>query len=212
MEEATDMRSFAIFACALMVFGCLAGLGAALDPLDKSDKDADPDRDNLKNWQEFLYGTDPNDPDSDQGGCYDGWEVWYETHRAVTINTDRVIISQDYHFDPNYMDDDGYVAPWKNQVELIQVRDGDANVAVNDPDNDGWNNLHEFYIGSDPTNPNTDGDGYNLDSADPDPLVDNDPPVVPPGPGNGGPGSGEGVGGAAGMGMGNGGGGSGVAE
>jgi len=195
-----DMKKFAMFAGLLMITIAFTGLAAALDPLDKADAKADPDRDGLKNWEEYTYGTDPNDPDSDGAGAYDGWEVWYENHRGVDSNANG-IISESYHFDANYAGDEGLVA---NVHTLLQVRDADASVNVNDPDNDGWNNLHEFLVGSDPTNPNTDGDVYCQDSADPDPLVSNGNDGT--GPGNGGPGSGQG----AGMGSGNGGSGSGI--
>jgi hypothetical protein len=37
--------------------------------------EADPDGDELNNLSEFLYGTDPRDPDSDDDTLLDGWEV-----------------------------------------------------------------------------------------------------------------------------------------
>jgi hypothetical protein len=42
---------------------------------DVGDKAADPDGDKLDNLAEFGEGTDPLDPDTDGGGCWDGWEV-----------------------------------------------------------------------------------------------------------------------------------------
>ena len=142
--------------------------GLAQNPANGIDPKADTDRDGLTNLQEYQWGTDPNNPDSDGGGAYDGWEVWYETHRAVDLKTHTPYISADFHFDPNSAKDEGVV----NKQYLVQVMDQDANKLVNDPDGDGWNNLHEFLVGTDPTNPNTDGDQYK-DSADPDPLLSN---------------------------------------
>jgi hypothetical protein len=47
----------------------------AWGPMDPSDTDADPDSDGLGNLDEFIHGTNPMDPDTDKGGCPDGWEV-----------------------------------------------------------------------------------------------------------------------------------------
>jgi hypothetical protein len=185
-------RKFAIFVSLLMIIGSCMGAAYALDPLDDADADADPDRDGLSNAQEFVYGTDPTNPDSDGAGAYDGWEIWYEYHRAIDSGANEYV-SAGYHFDANSMQDEGVV---ENVHTLLQVRDNDASVNVNDPDNDGWNNLHEFWVGSDPTNPNTDGDCYDTDSVDPDPLISNggiETPDERP-QGNGGGGSGVGLG------------------
>ncbi len=43
--------------------------------LDPSDADDDPDGDRLLNLQEYKYGTDPHNPDTDFGGVKDGVEV-----------------------------------------------------------------------------------------------------------------------------------------
>ena len=191
----SNLRLISMFVSLLMIVGSFSGMALALDPLDGGDAEADPDRDGLDNAKEFVYGTDPNDPDSDGAGAFDGWEVWYDQHRAVDVDG-FPLISSTYHFDANNPLDEGIVA---NVHQIIQVRDNDASVNVNDPDGDGWNNYHEYIVGSDPTNPNTDQDCYDLDSADPDPLVSNggiDTPEDRPN-GNGGGGSGEGIGLAA---------------
>ncbi len=43
-----------------------------LDPLNAADAGADGDQDGLVNLEEFLAGSDPNDPDSDGDGIVDG--------------------------------------------------------------------------------------------------------------------------------------------
>ena len=58
-----------------MVFVSFAGIAYAVDPLDDGDAYGDPDHDGVSNVQEFEWGTDPNNPDSDNDGIPDGWEI-----------------------------------------------------------------------------------------------------------------------------------------
>jgi hypothetical protein len=51
-------------------------------------------------------------------------------------------------------------------------------------DQDGWDTLQEYKAGTDPTNPDTDGDG-RMDDVDPNPLIP-DPKDGPGGGGNSG--------------------------
>ncbi len=46
-----------------------------LNPVEASDRDADPDRDGLGNFDEFLRATDPQNADTDGDGVTDGLEV-----------------------------------------------------------------------------------------------------------------------------------------
>ena len=51
--------------------------GDGSDPLDPSDGGADWDGDGLTNAEEQNAGTDMNNPDTDNDGMPDGWEVNY---------------------------------------------------------------------------------------------------------------------------------------
>jgi hypothetical protein len=80
---------------------------SAWGPCDPSDRNADPDGDKLGNIDEFRAGTDPLNPDTDGGGCPDGWEV-----RHGLDPKDRVDDWQD-------TDSDG----WSNRTEYVMGTD-----------------------------------------------------------------------------------------
>jgi hypothetical protein len=48
-----------------------------LDPNNPDDAGLDPDNDGLTNIEEYWSGTDPKNPDTDNDGMDDGWEVTY---------------------------------------------------------------------------------------------------------------------------------------
>ena len=157
--------SAVLIACAV---GLSMGSVFGLDPLNGDDSRLDPDGDGLNNLMEFVYGTDPYDPDSDRDGIDDGWEAYYDRNRAkfdsmsakARFDSDGdglndVNVDPDYRFDP---------------ADSTDERDR--------PDSDGWDNLREYLEGTDPTNPDTDGD-LLADDVDPLPLI---PSTDVPGP------------------------------
>jgi hypothetical protein len=79
----------------------------AWGPNDPSDAHMDPDGDGLDNLGEFHAGTNPLDPDTDNGGVWDGWEVRNG-------------------FDPTYTKDDLWDSDndgWSNFREFIEGTD-----------------------------------------------------------------------------------------
>jgi hypothetical protein len=62
---------------------------------------ADPDHDNLTNYEEFLYYTDPANPDTDKDGTQDGVEVRNLTNPAsATLDSSKRDINNIYDYNP----------------------------------------------------------------------------------------------------------------
>ena len=69
------MRDIPVLVCMMVVLTSTT-VGAWGPPLPSNPPD-DPDGDQLTNKREFLAGTNQFVPDTDGGGCWDGWEVRY---------------------------------------------------------------------------------------------------------------------------------------
>src|SRR6266545_2787671 len=77
-QETTPMKMIRSLVIGIgLVIAVLPMSAEAFDPTDPLDGARDSDGDGLSNYQEFLRGTDPSNPDSDGGGASDGWEVSY---------------------------------------------------------------------------------------------------------------------------------------
>ena len=157
--------------------------------LDQADN-GDPDHDGVTNLDEFRFGTDPNDQDTDHDGMPDGWEIsnfFNPTNSADAAmdadgdglsnlaeyqnganpnkpDTDRDGLSDGaevntWHTNPLLVDTDRDEMPDKWEVDhgLNPLVDDTAL----DPDNDGLSNLQEYLHGTDPQNPDSDGDGLS---------------------------------------------------
>lgn len=130
----------------------VAGLseGSSLDGVTEEDSDGD----SIPNSEESEFGTDPNNPDTDGDGYWDGIEL---IGGSNPTNKDSAP-----QFDSN-------ISASTNRPPLGGSRDND-----NDHDNDGITNEDEIANGTDPTNPDTDGDGVS-DGAEINKPIPTDP-------------------------------------
>jgi len=115
-----------------------------LDPFE-NDADGDCDGDGLTNYEEFLYGGDPTNPDTDGDGMPDGWEALYDPCLNLLVNDADADCDGDGYSnyeeylggsDPTdpmsiplstiYVDDDNVSGPWDGTYEHPYLTIGDA--------------------------------------------------------------------------------------
>lgn len=159
--------------------------------LKADDSKQDIDNDELINEKEYKYGTDPRNPDTDGDGFSDGREVAsnFNPLGEGRLDSDGDGLSDTeerrYRSDPNNADSDG-----DRLSDGVEVNEYGSNPTLVDTDRDGFDdgdevdagfdptqkgarlNLadrdedeltleQEEGIGTDPENPDTDGDGFN---------------------------------------------------
>lgn len=66
---------------------------AIIEERVKKSLQEDTDGDGLKNWEESLYNTDPNEPDTDKDGTTDGEEIKEKRNPAVAGPNDKETVS-----------------------------------------------------------------------------------------------------------------------
>jgi len=135
---------------------------------------ADLDGDGLTNLQECQHGTNPNSADTDGDGLSDPWEV----NNSLNPNSaegndgpdgdpdgDRLTNLEEYKAGTNPKsidtDRDRMDDRWELQHGLNPNNAEGADGANGDPDGDGLSNLEEYQNVTNPTNPDTDGDGMD---------------------------------------------------
>jgi len=122
----------------------------SLNPLSASDGQGDPDRDTLVNLEEYLNNSDPNVADTDGDGLTDAEEVNTYGTKPNNIDTDNdgltdweeIIVTGTSPFDSGGdTDDDGMSDQWEN----VRGTDVAVDDAMSDPDQDGVENILEYY-------------------------------------------------------------------
>ncbi|UCH03952.1 MAG: M20/M25/M40 family metallo-hydrolase [Candidatus Thorarchaeota archaeon] len=115
----------------------------------------DSDSDSLHDILEIIYGTDKNDPDTDEDTMTDGWEIENGLNPLSddsSLDPDDDMLSNLQEFlqgtDPNLNDTDSDSMPdnWEVQNGLDPLSD-DSSL---DPDGDTMTNLQEYLSGTDP--------------------------------------------------------------
>lgn len=137
----------------------------------------DSDNDGLSDDEENSIGTNPNNPDTDGDGMPDGWEVNQGFNPLVNdaggdADADGLTNLQEYQrgTNPHNPDSDGDGLPdgWEVRYNFDPLDPTGDNGPAGDPDDDQFTNLEEYLHGTDPRNPDTDGDGIP-DGIDPTP-------------------------------------------
>ena len=106
-----------------------------MNPNDPNDSKEDFDGDGLTNLQELENGTNLLESDTDKDGTNDAFEVYYEDH-----------------------DGNGIANGWEYEYDFDPFDSADT---IIDTDGDGLTTLQEYQYGTDPTTPDTDGDGIS---------------------------------------------------
>jgi hypothetical protein len=143
----------------------------ALNPNDPADATQDPDHDDYTNHEEYQNSTNPHVvEDTDGDGMPDGWEIHHGLHpalddRHLDLDGDTLTNLQEYQLgtDPNDPDSDADALPdaWEVMYYLNPNSAAGEDGNAGDPDADGVTNFVEWQYGSNPRNPDTDGDGTN---------------------------------------------------
>lgn len=124
----------------------------------------DIDGDELPDYKEMEYGTDPFSYDTDSDGMSDGWEVRYslnplENEAYEDPDSDDLLNIMEYLHLTNPMnkdtDDDKMPDGWEVRYSL-NPKEKDE---LQDPDADGLVNVAEYGYHTHPRNRDTDGDG-----------------------------------------------------
>lgn len=119
----------------------------------------DSDGDGAYDWEEILYGANPDVKDTDGDGRSDGEELFLDGTTPSSYDTDGDGISDAKDETPTV-----YTAP---EVSAQEIIDYIEEVTLTEPvgqvdsDEDGLSDLNEIYRGTDPQVADSDGDGLD---------------------------------------------------
>ncbi len=145
------------------------------------DASVDLDGDGVTNYGEYLAGSDPYNPDTDGDGMPDGWEIDNGLDPASDEGDDGPdgdpdgdgavnLFEYTKGTDPRFFnseyidtDGDGMSDEWEQFYGFDWAAGSGTNSpygATDDVDGDGLENIVEYLNGSNPTNMDTDADGW----------------------------------------------------
>lgn len=132
------------------------------------DAERDSDGDGLKDGDEVLYGTNPNNTDTDGDELSDAYEVFVSGTSPLEWDSDGDGLSDKEESAPEAQNYQKRELTQSQIDEFIQTYEleiaEDATLGTQDSDGDGLSDRQEAYYGTDPRNADSDGDG--LDDAD----------------------------------------------
>jgi hypothetical protein len=143
---------------------------AATTPAEPLPSEGDADSDDLPNWVEARFGSDPLTRDGDDDGLSDGQELVATTSPTIadtdgdSVRDDRDDTDGDSVSNiDEFTDGTGLSKPDTDDDGLDEGREKKfgSSPLMPDTDGDGLDDLTEFNLGSSPTDADSDGDGVS---------------------------------------------------
>lgn len=158
------MKKRKFFVCIIAGFVLLNAVLGVLSSKARADDLVDPDEDGLTiDYETTESNTDPNDPDTDNDGLYDGWhdepnddELWEPGEELGEVGSPTQSFLGGYGTEPldTDTDDDGLWDGWHDDNQNLVYDPGEELGEVGDQAQSGLGG----YL-TNPTVPDTDGDG-----------------------------------------------------